>query len=195
MRVLLHVCCGPCGIMPIREMQTAGHEVAGWFYNPNIHPLAEYLRRREGAAQVAAVHGIPLYFPEQDHTVPINGKTEYDVTAWCETALRYEGGRCLYCRESRFEAVARAARALGFDAFTSSLLYSRHQNHEGMRTAGEKAAAQHDIPFFYQDFRPFWQAGITASKDLGIYRQQYCGCVFSEEERYARELEKTLAGQ
>lgn len=195
MRILLHVCCGPCAMMPIRALQNAGHDVAGWFYNPNIHPLAEYLRRREGAARVAAVHGIPLHFPEQNQNAPINGKAHYDVASWCETALHCEGGRCLYCRESRFDAAAKAAGALGFDAFTSSLLYSRHQNHEGMRTAGEKAAAKHGIRFFYQDFRPFWQAGITASKELGIYRQQYCGCVFSEEERYARDLEKALSGQ
>ena len=75
--------------------------------------------------------------------------------------------------------MARAARDLGFDAFTSSLLYSRHQDHEGMRAAGERAAETWAVPFLYRDFRPFWQAGIAASKELGIYRQQYCGCVFS----------------
>lgn len=195
MRILLHVCCGPCAIMPIRKLQNAGHDVAGWFYNPNIHPLAEYLRRRQGAAQVAASHGIPLNFPEHAPNAPVNGKAEYDVAAWCEAALRHKGGRCLFCRESRFNAAAGAALALGCDAFTSSLLYSRRQPHESMRAAGEKAAAKHAIPFFYQDFRPFWQEGITVSKEMGIYRQEYCGCVFSEEERHARNLEKALAGQ
>ena len=180
MRVLLHVCCGPCAIMPVRELLRAGHEVACWFYNPNIHPLAEYLRRREGALRVAEEHGIPLLFPENH--------PEYDVTTWCNKALNHPEGRCFYCRVSRFEAVAEAAKRLGFDAFTSSLLYSRRQNHEGMRAAGEAAAALWGVPFLYRDFRPFWQEGITVSKELGIYRQQYCGCVFSEEERYARDL-------
>lgn len=189
MRVLLHICCGPCAIMPVRELRKAGHFVAGWFYNPNIHPLAEYLRRRQGAAQVAALHDIPLLFPDQEPDSP--GKAEYDVAAWCRNALSFDGGRCRYCREFRFDAVAGAARKLGFDAFTSSLLYSRRQDHDGMRAAGEKSAAAWNATFLYQDFRPFWQEGIAASKELGIYRQQYCGCVFSEEERYMRDLEKT----
>ena len=172
--------------MPIRELLQAGCDVTGWFYNPNIHPLAEYLRRREGAVTVAANHGIPILFPET---------REYDVAAWCANALAEPAGRCLFCRVSRFDAVARAAKALGFDAFTSSLLYSRHQDHSGMREAGEQAASAHGIPFFYRDFRPFWQNGIAASKEMGIYRQQYCGCVFSEEDRYARDLEKTVTGR
>ena len=197
MRVLLHMCCGPCAIMPIRELSAEGFAVEGWFYNPNIHPLAEYLRRRAGAADVAAAHGIPLHFPEpspdRSGGPGVSGRSEYDVTAWCRAALDYEGGRCLYCRESRFETVARAARDLGFDAFTSSLLYSRRQDHEGMRAAGERASALTGVPFLYRDFRPFWQDGIAASKELGIYRQQYCGCVFSEEERYARDLAKAVS--
>lgn len=182
MKVLLHICCGPCAITPLRELQKAGHSVAGWFYNPNIQPLAEYLRRREGAASVAAAHGIPLFFPDRE-------EGEYALAAWCREALASPGGRCLYCRESRFAATARAARERGFEAFTSSLLYSRRQDHEGMRAAGENAANSAGVPFLYRDFRPFWQEGIAASKELGIYRQQYCGCMFSEEERYARDLE------
>jgi Uncharacterized protein conserved in bacteria len=183
-RVLLHICCGPCAIMPLRELQREGFAVTGWFYNPNIHPLEEYLRRRNGACDVAATYGIPLLFPEK--------KIEYDVEAWCRNALAQKGGRCLYCRVSRFDAVAEQAREGDFDAFTSSLLYSRHQNHTGMVEAGERAGHAFGVPFLYRDFRPFWQAGITASKELGIYRQQYCGCVFSEEERYAKSLAKVM---
>lgn len=180
MRILLHICCGPCSIMPIRQLLAEGHELSGWFYNPNIHPLGEYLKRREGAVQVAAFHNIPLLFAQD--------MPEYDVNAWAREALTYPKGRCSYCRESRFDAAAGAARELGFDAFCSSLLYSRRQNHEGMREAGENASQKWGVDFLYRDFRPFWQEGINASKELGIYRQQWCGCVFSEEERYAREL-------
>ena len=79
----------------------------------------------------------------------------------------------------------RQAAALGFDAFTSSLLYSRYQNHEQIRTAGERAAERHGIRFAYADFRPGWQEGIRLSKEMGLYRQQYCGCIYSEKERYA----------
>lgn len=176
------MCCGPCAISPLRELLKQGHDVSGWFYNPNIHPLAEYLRRREGAKRVAAAHGVDIFFPPE-------GEKEYDVAAWCGEALFENVDRCAYCRESRFAVAAEAAKGRGFDAFTSSLLYSRRQNHDGMREAGEKAAAKQGIPFLYRDFRPLWQEGINASKELGIYRQQYCGCVFSESERYCRDLE------
>ena len=182
MRVLLHICCGPCAIMPIRHLVAQGHEVAGFFFNPNIQPLTEYLRRREGALQTTTAHGIPLLFP--------SNAPEYDIATWCREAYAFPEGRCAYCRASRFNMAASMAHALGFDAFTSSLLYSRHQNHEGMRTAGEAAANKCQALFLYQDFRPFWQEGIAMSKELGVYRQQYCGCVFSEEERYARDLAK-----
>lgn len=179
------MCCGPCGISPLRELLNEGHEVAAWFYNPNIHPLAEYLRRRDGAKQVAAAHGIDIFFPSPD-------EKEYDVTAWCREALAPDMDRCAYCRETRFDRVAREAKERGVDAFTSSLLYSRHQNHNGMKEAGEKASAAHGVTFLYRDFRPLWQEGINASKELGIYRQQYCGCVFSEEDRYKRDLDRAL---
>ena len=179
--------------MPIRELLHAGHFVAGWFHNPNIHPLSEYLRRREGAQTVARIHGIPLLFPDPDETLPGNA-AEYGAEVWCRTALSHPDGRCAYCRESRFDAVARAAKALGYASFSSSLLYSRRQDHEGMKDAGEKAAARHGVSFLYRDFRPFWQEGIAASKELDIYRQQYCGCLFSEEERYANTLREAVAG-
>ncbi|MDR3074140.1 MAG: epoxyqueuosine reductase QueH [Deltaproteobacteria bacterium] len=180
MKVLLHVCCGPCALVPARELARAGHAATGWFYNPNIQPLAEYVRRREGACRMAEACGIDLLFPVD---IP-----EYGAEAWLRAALDFPDGRCAYCRESRFAAVAAKAAALGFDAFSSSLLYSRRQPHEKMKEAGEKAARRYGVSFLYQDFRSFWQEGIAASKDLGLYRQQWCGCLFSEEERYAKDL-------
>lgn len=182
-RILLHVCCGPCAIVPLRELLGEGHSVAAWFYNPNIHPLAEFLRRREGAERVAAAHGVDILFP------PETG-TEYDIAAWCRDALASGTERCVRCREMRFDAAARATRERGFDAFTSSLLYSRRQDHEGMRNAGEKSSAAYAVSFLYRDFRPRWQEGVIASRELGIYRQRYCGCIFSEEERYGNELRR-----
>lgn len=177
--------------MPVRELLREGHEVTGWFYNPNIHPLTEYLRRRESAQSAANAHGIPLLFPADG---PDPAACEYDVMAWSRAALGNKAGRCAYCRSSRLKLASEAARYLGFDAFTSSLLYSRRQDHEGMRAGGEAASKASGIPFLYRDFRLFWQDGINASKELGIYRQQYCGCVFSEEDRYTRDLAKALTG-
>ncbi len=180
MRILLHICCGPCGIMPIRRLLDEGFSVAGYFDNPNVQPLAEYLRRREGALRVAAEMGVDLHFPHQS--------PEYDAEAWCRAAFAHPAGRCVYCRESRFARAAAFAGAGGFDAFSSSLLYSRRQNHEGMVEAGKAAENATGVPFLYRDFRGDWQQGISRSREWGIHRQQYCGCLFSEQERYAKDL-------
>jgi hypothetical protein len=92
--------------------------------------------------------------------------------------------RCLYCYASRLEQTAKAAMELGFDAFTSSLLYSRYQSHEAIKFLGEKIGREYGVEFHYADFRSGWQEGIRISKEIGLYRQKYCGCIYSEKERY-----------
>lgn len=184
MRVLLHICCGPCSITVIRSLLDEGCEVAGFFYNPNIQPLAEYLRRREGVAQVAEKYGIPLLWPEEEPASP---------APWLSMILNAQGPRCAPCWALRLDRTARLAKSAGFDAFSSSLLYSRRQNHEGIRAAAEQAGQKAGTAFLYRDFRPTWQRGIELSKAWGIYRQQYCGCIFSEYERYSRDLERTVS--
>ena len=85
------------------------------------------------------------------------------------------------------------ARELGCTHVFSSLLYSRYQPHEAIRAAGERLAQEEGAPaFLYRDFRPYWQAGIDLSKEMDIYRQPYCGCVYSEAERYAKKLARLV---
>lgn len=196
MRILLHICCGPCAMMPLsllgKSRDGEGHDIHGYFDNPNIQPLAEYLRRRESALAAAKIAGIPLLFPEAEN--------EYNAAAWCREALDARekeaphggtgSGRCLFCISSRLDRAARRAKREGLEAFSSSLLYSRRQNHEAIAAAGREAATTHGVEFLYRDFRPFWQEGIEASKAAGLYRQQYCGCLFSEEERYTRDFHR-----
>jgi predicted adenine nucleotide alpha hydrolase (AANH) superfamily ATPase len=98
-----------------------------------------------------------------------------------------EAERCRFCYHLRLFAAARAAKEGKFDAFTSSLLYSKYQKHELIREIGEQAALEAGLPFYYEDFRQGWQAGQARSKELGLYRQQYCGCIYSERERYCRD--------
>ena len=167
--------------MPLFRLLEEGHAVTAHFDNPNIHPATEYLRRREGALAVAAKAGVNLLFTD--------GGTEYDAAAWCRAALADPAGRCAYCRTSRFARVASFARRHGFEGFSSSLLYSRRQNHEGMIEAGRAAEAAEGVSFVYRDFRADWQEGIARSKEAGIYRQRYCGCLFSEQERHQKALD------
>ncbi|MDK9719518.1 MAG: epoxyqueuosine reductase QueH, partial [Trichlorobacter sp.] len=173
MRVLLHACCGPCALYPLATLRSEGIEVTGFFYNHNIHPYQEFARRRDTAQQMAALEGMPLIV-----------RDEYRLEEFLANVAAAPDERCGYCYASRLDAVAAAALDGGFDAFTSSLFYSRYQNHDLMRQKAEDASQKHGILFLYRDFRPGWQEGIRRSKQLELYRQQYCGCIYSEKERY-----------
>ena len=91
----------------------------------------------------------------------------------------------------RLTAAARQAAAVGADAFTSTLLYSRHQKHELIKRTGEAVATECGVPFLYRDFRQGWQEGIELSLAMGLYRQAYCGCIYSEQERYDKKCKKS----
>ena len=95
-------------------------------------------------------------------------------------------GRCVKCYSMRLYAAAHEAKEGGFDSFTSSLFISPYQNHELLREVAERAAAEYGVTFLYRDFRPLFRAGQERARELGMYIQKYCGCVFSEEERYLK---------
>jgi predicted adenine nucleotide alpha hydrolase (AANH) superfamily ATPase len=186
--VLLHVCCGPCCIMPVTRLRAEGYAVTAYFMNPNIQPLAEYLRRREALAAVAQSMDFEVLWDDR----------AWDMTAWLAAVAGKQDSapaRCTYCYSTRLEASYAKAKALGFDAFSSSLLYSKYQQHEGIARLGAALAGQGGPAFVYRDFRTDWQEGIDRSKAMEIYRQPYCGCVYSEVERYAKKLKKLQATQ
>lgn len=173
--------------MPVTRLLDEGYAVTAWFMNPNIQPLAEYLRRREAAGQCAGLLGIPILYADET----------WDITLWLRAVAGRDAppARCAYCCESRMQAAFAKAAELGFAWFSSSLLYSRYQPHEviaaaGRRLAGESVAGP---DFVYRDFRADWQEGIQRSKAMGLYRQPYCGCVYSEAERYKKQLVKLTA--
>ena len=178
MRILVHVCCGPCSITPVQALLAAGMEVTGFYYNPNIHPLQEYLRRREGVAQMAERLGISVIYKDD----------EYSPQAYFRAVAYREPNRCLLCYALRLERTLSIARRGKFDAFTSTLLYSKFQKHDEIRALGQDLATSSGVAFYYRDFRQGWSEGIALSKEWGMYRQQYCGCLYSEAERYASDL-------
>lgn len=184
--ILLHVCCGPCSIFPVKRLREEGFHVTGYFMNPNIQPLAEYLRRREAMEQCAEIMQLPMIWQDD----------AWNLSAWLRDVAGVQDSgeaRCRYCYTGRLEATAALARARGFSFFSSSLLYSRYQRHEVIIAQARQAAQHHDVPFLYRDFREGWQEGISLSKAWGIYRQPYCGCVYSEAERYAKMLQKKIS--
>lgn len=175
-RVLLHICCAPCTVYPLSVLRGENMRVHGFFYNPHIQPYLEFEKRKTVLEAYAEAERIPLIV-----------RNDYDpVTFFRQTAFR-ETSRCTYCYSLRIEAAANLARKSRFDAFTTTLLYSRQQKHELIVSLAEEASRKHGIPFYYRDFREGWREGQEKAKALGMYRQQYCGCVYSEMERYCRK--------
>lgn len=182
MKLLLHMCCGPCACYCVKKLREEGIEPTGYFFNPNIHPYQEWKHRLNTAKE----------FAEKVHMELITDE-HYQIREFLKKALPAEAdfnGRCTMCYTWRLRQTARYAAEHGFEAFSSTLFYSIYQQHELMKKASEQMANQYHISFFYEDFRPGWQEGIDMSLSLGLYRQPYCGCIFSEEERYSKELRK-----
>lgn len=175
MKILMHICCAPCANMPIDVLRAAGHELTGYWYNPNIHPFTEYRSRRNTLQEYAGQIGLPLLVQDDYGLRPFVREVAQDID-----------GRCVRCYEMRLMQTARAAKEGGFDAFTSSLFISPYQNHALMREIAYRAAEQHGLQFYYEDFRPLFRDGQNRARELGFYMQKYCGCVFSEQERYLK---------
>jgi predicted adenine nucleotide alpha hydrolase (AANH) superfamily ATPase len=147
--------------------------VTGFFYNHNIHPYQEYVRRRDAVLLMAELEVLPLIM-----------RDAYDLEGFLANVASQPDQRCSYCYASRLRAAAETAVSEGFDAFSASLLYSRYQRHEEIKELGEQIGREYGVGFHYEDFRRGWQEGIRLSKEMGLYRQQYCGCIYSEKERY-----------
>jgi len=179
MTVLLHICCGPCAAYPIDVLQGQGIKTRGFFYNPNIHPYQEFKKRLEALEQLASRADMPVDYHR-----------EYGLRQYLREVVFNEESRCGLCYDMRLREVVEQAKKIRADAFTTTLLYSRYQNHELIRSKAEKLAEHHKIPFYYQDFRQGWQQGIDMSKEMGLYRQSYCGCIYSEQERYDKGFRK-----
>lgn len=173
MHMLLHICCGPCAAFPLKHLRESGYDVVGYFYNPNIHPYKEFSRRLETAKEFASKIDLKMIVDSR-----------YLLDEFLRSAFNASNGRCSVCYEMRLREVARFAKANQFDCFSTSLLVSPHQKHELIREIGEKVAEEEGIPFCYIDFRIGWTEGVAISKELELYRQPYCGCIFSEKDRY-----------
>ena len=167
------MCCAPCSIYPIETLEGEGARVFGFFCNPNIHPYQEFLRRRKAVQEFAESVGLEVIF-----------KDDYDVVGFLRQVAFRESQRCSVCYNLRLDATARLAKKSRMDGFTSTLLYSKKQNHDLISQMGEEIGRRRGIPFLYRDFRLGWKEGIQKSKEMNLYRQEYCGCIYSEEERY-----------
>jgi epoxyqueuosine reductase len=181
LNVLLHICCAPCAIFPISDIRKEGDGLAGFFYNPNIHPYSEYIKRRDEVEKIAVEKGLSIV------------TSDYDVEKYFQFVVYNEaaGKRCPVCWWLRLERTALFARDNGFDAFTTTLLGSPYQDHETVKKICEDVAKKAGIKFRYKDFRPGFKAAHDEARAKGIYCQNYCGCIFSEKERIDRKIKKS----
>ncbi len=154
-------------------MKAGGLDVMGFFYRHNIHPYSECLRRQETLEGYARQIDLRLIIQEG-----------YDLEGFIQNVVYREKDRCTYCYHDRLRTTALIAKRGKFDYFSSTLLYSKFQKHDMLKSIGESIGKSIGVPFFYEDFRSGWKEGIDTSKNLGLYRQQYCGCIYSEKERY-----------
>jgi len=152
-------------------------DYSAFFYNPNIHPYKEYKLRYNTLEDYAAIIGIEL----------IHG-ISFQQSKW---EREYSGmpaeERCRNCYTQRLSETARNAAEKGFTHFSSTLLISPYQNHELMVQIGKSAAEKYGVSFYYKDFREFFRDGQNIAREEGLYRQKYCGCIFSYNESKFRE--------
>jgi len=174
LKTLLHICCAPCAIYCKESLKETGHEAEGFFYNPNIHPASEYNMRKESLEKLSNSVGLKvsyisdLQFEDFFRKITFHEKDE----------------RCPLCWMLRLAKTAEYASKNGFRGFSTTLLISPYQDHERIRSIGETVAKKYSVSFVYKDFRPGFKESHQASHEMGLYHQKYCGCIYSERERF-----------
>jgi len=178
-RVLIHVCCAHCAAYTAEYWRQQGYETAGFWYNPNIHPYTEHQQRLESMKLLAKEINLPLII-----------SPDYDIIEYFRRVAGKETERCRQCFELRLNKTAAAALENSCDAFTTTLLISPHQKHDLIKEAGEMVAGEKGLVFLYADLRKRYSDSRHITKPMDLYRQHYCGCVYSEWERYNQEKTK-----
>ena len=194
MKLLLHTCCAPCSIQCVEALAEEGIGPDLYWYNPNIHPYTEY-RSRLNSLRVFA----------EERTLPLVIDDDYGLRSFIKAVSSIEESpadknmegksRCAYCYRFRLEKAAALAAEKAYNAFSTTLLISPYQNHELLWQIGEELAGIYHIDFLYRDFRPRYRKGREQARAAGFYMQKYCGCIYSEEERYLGKKAEASGGK
>ncbi len=170
---LLHCCCGPCACGAIDAFSERNKDFTAYFYNPNIHPYKEYQARRDSFIELMRQQNIEYILNDS-----------YPLESWLAEVSSDPQNRCAYCYRSRLENTAKTAAEKGFESFSTTLLISPYQNHQLLIETGENAASKYGVKFDYIDLRSYFRNGQNTARAAGLYMQKYCGCIYSEKERY-----------
>jgi epoxyqueuosine reductase len=176
MKILLHICCAPCLIYPLKRLSDKGFGVKGFYYNPNIYPISEYGRRQEAVMALSKDLEFEVGCPEY---LPAEFSQAINTNA-------HAPERCVSCWRLRLQKTAFQAKENGFEAFSTTLLVSPYQNQESLKQLGSQIARETGVDFYYEDFRVGFKQAHEEAGRRGIYCQKYCGCSYSELERYAK---------
>ncbi len=169
------MCCGPCTTSSHKKFKESGYDITGYFFNPNIHPYREFQKRLETLEQ---------YCREED--ISLIADPCYLLEDFIRGVVNREAERCFFCYYLRLKEAAKKAKELHIPNFSSTLLISPYQKHDSIKKIGEEAAEEYGVNFVYTDLRPFYKESVQISRQKGMYRQPYCGCIYSEKERYYR---------
>ncbi|KPJ62446.1 MAG: hypothetical protein AMS15_03925 [Planctomycetes bacterium DG_23] len=172
MNLLVHICCSVCFAGILEDLKRKNLSFTGFFYNPNIHPLIEFRRRLKALKVLLEGENIEVIYNEN-----------YGLKDFLR-GVDWQDKRCADCYCLRLRKTAQVAKERGFSAFTTTLLASPHQEHSVLRRIGEKVSEETEVPFAYFDFRGLHQCSLELAKKKGLYHQKYCGCIFSEYERF-----------
>lgn len=182
MKLLMHSCCAPCSVYCVDELRSEGIEPTLYWYNPNIHPYTEYKARRDALKEYSKLVNVNCIFDE-----------EYGLDNFCKNVINNLNNRCIsYCYPVRLRRLFEYAKSNGYDTVTTTLLYSIYQRHDDIKKIMEKLSKEYKIDFLYRDFRTGFREGQQKARELGLYMQKYCGCIFSEEDRYKNKILKDL---
>ncbi|MDA3793028.1 MAG: epoxyqueuosine reductase QueH [Elusimicrobia bacterium] len=172
--ILIHTCCSPCLVYPADILKKEGFKITAYWYNPNIHGPREYEKRKMALG----------YYLNRDKDIDYIADI-YNIKDWCAGLDSYNmPERCMGCYKVRLKKTAETALKNNIGIFTTTLLYSKFQKHDIIKDLGQEIADETGIKFYYKDFRKGWKEGINMSKDMELYRQEYCGCIFSAKDRY-----------
>ena len=182
MKLLMHTCCAPCSVYCIDSLRKEKIEPTVYWYNPNIHPYMEYKIRRDTLREYAKSIDVEAIFEE-----------EYGLREFCKNVSSDIENRCAnYCYKVRLTQTAKYALEHGYDTISTTLLVSPYQKHEILKRQAEEISKEYGINFLYRDFRVGFREGQAKARELGLYMQKYCGCIFSEEDRYKKQIEKDM---
>ena len=186
MKLLLHTCCAPCLIGTLQyiadadfitaDAQCAPLQITCYWLSPNIHPYTEYKSRLDALENFT-----------RDNNISLIIKDYYGLREFTRSVINNLENKCGTCYDWRLKMCAEFAAENNFDTFSTALLVSPYQNHEKIKEICEKYSRVYNVKFLYDDFRANFYAGQKQAREADIYMQKYCGCIFSEEERYLKK--------